>query len=318
MNNYYRVVLGKKNAFAQQCVQEGFVGVDYNLPDLSGLLSLGDEAFYDSISEELFKVLPDVTKIGNSLGTGVVNKLARRIRIGDFVICHMGDRTYRVGKVTSEYVYAGGQPLPHRRMVEWYDEVIQRDDMSTDLQGSVGGPLSIVGPDSITKYKDEIIRLLNGSSTVVKDTIYDPDIENPVAFAMEKHLEDFLIRNWAQTNLSNEFEIYKEDGEIVGQQFSTDVGPIDILAVSRDKKRLLVLELKRGRASDVVVGQLLRYMGFVKGKIAEEGQHVEGCIIALEDDPKLQWAISTLPNITFYRYEVSFSLHEQNTVSGLK
>ena len=97
MNNYYRVVLGRKNAFAQQCFQEGFVGVDYNLPDLSGFSSLSNEAFYDAVSEELFNSLPNATKVSNSLGTGVVNKLARRMRIGDFVICHMGDRTYRDG-----------------------------------------------------------------------------------------------------------------------------------------------------------------------------------------------------------------------------
>jgi RecB family endonuclease NucS len=45
-----------------------------------------------------------------------------------------------------------------------------------------------------------------------------------------------------------------------------------------------VVELKRGRASDVVVGQALRYMGFVKEQLAEDDQTVEGAIIALDDD----------------------------------
>jgi restriction system protein len=127
---------------------------------------------------------------------------------------------------------------------------------------------------------------------------------------MEKHLEEFLVRNWIQTDLSRDFTIYEDEGELVGQQFSTDVGPIDILAISRDKKRLLVVELKRGRASDVVVGQLLRYMGYIKGKVAEPDQTVEGCIIALEDDQKLQWALSTQPNVAFYRYQISFKLNK--------
>jgi restriction system protein len=90
--------------------------------------------------------------------------------------------------------------------------------------------------------------------------------------------------------------------------WKTDAGQIDILAVSKDKKRLLVIELKRDRASDVVVGQLLRYIGFVKEEIAEKDQIVEGAIIALEDDPKLRWALAAVPNVTFYRYEISFKL----------
>jgi restriction system protein len=74
----------------------------------------------------------------------------------------------------------------------------------------------------------------------------------------------------------------------VEQQYGTNEGTIDILAISRDGRRLLVVELKRGRASDVVVGQILRYMGYVKEQIAEPHQTVEGAIIALEDDQKLR------------------------------
>ncbi|MEK6627187.1 MAG: endonuclease NucS domain-containing protein, partial [Bdellovibrionota bacterium] len=136
----------------------------------------------------------------------------------------------------------------------------------------------------------------------------DPDIEDPVAFAMEKHLEAFLVTNWNQMILSKDFDIYEEEGEPVGQQFATDAGSIDILAISKDKKRLLVLELKRGRASDVVVGQVLRYMGFVKEQIAEDDQTVEGVIIALEDDPKMRWALVSVQSITFYKYQISFKL----------
>jgi RecB family endonuclease NucS len=44
--------------------------------------------------------------------------------------------------------------------------------------------------------------------------------------------------------------------------------PIDILAVSKDGTCLLVVELKRGRASDVVVGQALRYIGYVQDELA--------------------------------------------------
>jgi hypothetical protein len=47
-----------------------------------------------------------------------------------------------------------------------------------------------------------------------------------------------------KTELGKEYDIYEEDGE-KGQQYQTDTGPLDILAISKDKKRLLVVELKR-------------------------------------------------------------------------
>ena len=110
------------------------------------------------------------------------------------------------------------------------------------------------------------------------------------------------------TDLSKEYNIYEEEGEVVGQQYPTDTGPIDILAISKDKKRLLVVELKKGRASDVVVGQILRYMGYAQEELAEEGQTVKGVIIALEDDQRIRRALAVVPSIDFYRYQVSFKL----------
>jgi restriction system protein len=98
------------------------------------------------------------------------------------------------------------------------------------------------------------------------------------------------------------------DGEIVGQQFKADTGPIDILAVSKDKKTLLVVELKKGRASDVVVGQIQRYMGYVKEELAEKGQTVRGVIIALEDDLRIRRSLAVATNIEFFRYQVGFKL----------
>ena len=78
--------------------------------------------------------------------------------------------------------------------------------------------------------------------------------------------------------------------------------------MSKDKKHLLVVELKKGRASDAVVGQTLRYMSYVQDELAEEGQTVQGAIIAHEDDPRIRRALAMTPSIVFYRYQVSFKL----------
>jgi len=67
-------------------------------------------------------------------------------------------------------------------------------------------------------------------------------------------------------------------------------------------------ELKKGRSSDAVVGQTLRYMSFVQDELAEEGQTVLGVIITHEDDKRIKRALTMTHNISFYLYQVSFKL----------
>ncbi len=241
------------------------------------------------------------------MSCGALWTVSKGAQKGDLVLCPDGAGTYRIGEFLGEYYYAEGETLPHRRKVQWLDATIERAAMSEALRNSTG---SIGTVCNISNYREEIEGLL-GADAIPHPTLSvsgDSEIEDPIAFALEKHLEDFLVTNWGQTVLSSEFSIYEEDGESIGQQYQTDAGIIDILAVSKDRKRLLVIELKRGRASDVVVGQVLRYMGYLKDQIAEDDQTVEGVIIALEDDRKLRWALMSVPSISFYRYEVSFNL----------
>ena len=70
----------------------------------------------------------------------------------------------------------------------------------------------------------------------------------------------------------------------------------------------IVIELKKGRASDRVIGQIQRYMGYIKDEIAEDDQEVKGIIIAFEDDQRIRRALSVTNNIEFYRYRINFNL----------
>jgi restriction system protein len=180
--------------------------------------------------------------------------------------------------------------------------------MSNELKNSSG---SIGTVSNISAYTVEIESLLSGEfkSPIIST---DATVENPSEFALEKHLEDFLVQNWKQTDLGRDYDIFEEDGELVGQQYQSDTGPMDVLAIKKDKSQLLVVELKKGRASDAVVGQILRYMGYVKQELAEPNQTVKGVIIALDDDTKIRRALAITPDISFYRYEVSFKLIRSN------
>ena len=174
--------------------------------------------------------------------------------------------------------------------------------MSEELRNSTGAINSV---SNITKHSFELNEFIEGSSSLLISN--NDEVEDASMFALERHLEDFLVENWENTELAKKFDIY-QDEEVFGQQFQTDTGPIDILAISKDKKELLVIELKKGKASDTVVGQIQRYMGYIKNEFLEEGQTVKGAIIALEDSLKIKRALSVTSDIDFYRYKVNFEL----------
>ncbi len=309
MKNYYRIMLGKKSIYAEEGHKMNVIGAgwlyDY---DLTGKLPDDWREFNQKTIPIYLQQNPDKTKVAAGLACGMLHTITKGIKIGDIVLCPDGKGSYFVGEVTSDYFYHSGKVLPHRRSVNWFSKQIARDVMSEELKNSSG---SIGTVSNITKYAEEIESLILGSKPATLIST-DASIENPSVFALEKHLEEFLVHNWHHTDLGKHFDIFEEEGEIVGQQYLSDTGPIDILAISKDKKELLVVELKKGRASDVVVGQIQRYMGYVKEVLAEANQSVRGVIIAFEDDIKIHRALSVANNIEFYTYKVSFKLEKKS------
>lgn len=305
MKNYIRVMLGRGSVHAPKCLAEDFIGTDYLIDqDLTGKLPEDWREFNRDFIPVYLSRNPGKSRVAAGLACGALWTVSKGIQKGDLVLCPDGEGHYHVGEVTGDYSYEPDGILPHRRSVHWFGKTIQREAMSDALKKAT---MYYGTVNNLTAYGEEIETLLEGAS-VPKIIVTDETVEDPSAFAMEKHLEEFLVQNWAHTELGKNYVLYEVDGEQVGQQYPSDTGPIDLLALSKDKKTLLVIELKRGRASDVVVGQILRYMGYVQEVLAEEGQAVKGAIIALEDDQRIRRALAMVPAITFYRYQVSFKL----------
>ncbi|MUM77347.1 DUF1016 family protein [Pseudodesulfovibrio sp. F-1] len=305
MRQYFRIMLGRGSRLASECIEGGFIGANYEVKqDISGRLP-DDVRSFNTLCVPIFlESHPGKSKVSASLSCGALWTVCKGARTGDVVLCPDGGGRYVVGEFNGEYEYHPGGNLPHRRPVTWYKERIDREDMSQALKNSCG----IIGTVcNITKFKEEIDRLLE-TSPAAQYGVKNEIVEDLTCFALERHLEDFLVDNWEQTELGKDYDLVKEDGELVGRQFQTDTGAIDLLAISKDGKTLLVVELKRGRASDAAVGQVLRYMGFVRDELAEEGQQTKGTIIALEDDARIRRALAIVPDVDFYRYQVSFKL----------
>jgi restriction system protein len=297
-------MLGAGSAHVAECVAGNFVGTDYGIArDLTGELNDDWRVFNKSLIPEFLAVHPEKTRIGAGLSCGAIWTVSRGMAIGDIALCPDGSGRYLIGEIVGPYHYEAGGVLPHRRPVRWTGASIERSSMSVPLRNSTG---SIGAIANINSFREEIEQLI-GKPVGPHLSSSDETIEDVAAFAMERHLEDFLIQNWNSTDLGKAYDIYA-DGDALGQQLMTDTGPLDILALSKDRKTLLVIELKKGRTSDAVVGQTLRYMGYVQDVLAEPSQTVRGAIIALEDDQRIRRALSMVPSIEFFRYEIDFRL----------
>ena len=98
--------------------------------------------------------------------------------------------------------------------------------------------------------------------------------------ASESEIEHSIVSNPS---------ILEEGLEVMGRQFPTTVGFIDILCKDKSEN-LVVVELKTGTGSSEVVGQIQRYMTWVDENLAE-GKQVRGIIVAKTYDEQLEHAI---------------------------
>jgi hypothetical protein len=130
-------------------------------------------------------------------------------------------------------------------------------------------------------------------------------------FGLETQLRDFIAGNIGAIEIDGKrLSVYIDPSERDGVEFPTEVGRIDILA--NDKSgNFYVFELKQGRSPDQAIGQLARYMGWVKHTVGK-GRNVSGVIVAKTITDKLRYAASVVPNVSLYEYEVSFKLNSAN------
>lgn len=157
--------------------------------------------------------------------------------------------------------------------------------------------------------ESDLLTILNYYKDVVSIEVKKEDSSiGQGLFYMENQLEDFIIHNWESTELGKRFDLIIEEGELISQQFRTDIGRIDILAKDKKTNSFIVIELKKDQTSDDTVGQITRYMGWIKKNKNEK--NVKGIIIAGEFDKKLEYALEAVPNIEVFLYQVDFKLSE--------
>lgn len=317
MTYYLRVMLGRQGIHAKDCLREGIVGTDFDFDqDLSGYLLPTWNESRKELTRIYKELKPDKTPIALGLNCGAIWTVSKGLPVGGIVVSPLGNGEYVYGEVSGDYQYVGGSYFPHQRTVNWSKDRILGTAMSEPLLKACQLPLTAI---DLNPYAAELDALVGNQGLGPQVTVNDENVENASRFALEAILEEFLVSNWKHTAFAEKYKIYEVDGELVGQQFPAGKGWIDILAISHDESEYLVLELKRGRASDIVVGQLLRYMGFIKREYCkdedrkkdENRKKVRGAIVAHEDDQRIRDALSMVNDVDFYKYSIDFKLAVQ-------
>ena len=132
----------------------------------------------------------------------------------------------------------------------------------------------------------------NNESDLIENEVED-SIE--ARASIERDLHDYLSQHLNQIDPT----LALHAG---GVEYQTEAGRVDILAVDKDKNRV-VIEIKAGKAKDSSLGQLLGYMGC----LTTEKKSVRGILVASEFDPRVVFACRGLPNIRLVKYSLNFS-----------
>jgi len=120
---------------------------------------------------------------------------------------------------------------------------------------------------------------------------------------LEQYLEDLLVEQWDTLPCGEELEFLDRQVEC------GTLGTLDILARDRSTGDYVVIELKRDQGDDEVVGQVSRYMGWIKKQRADhEGVGVRGIIVAHQATERLRSAVSPHQNIGLYTYQFAVTL----------
>lgn len=111
----------------------------------------------------------------------------------------------------------------------------------------------------------------------------------------EKRLQEKVIEHW------KEYDLLK-DWDFCAQYYKLDEKNIlDIFARHKFEDKWIVIELKRNKSSDHVIGQILRYMGMLKEQ--KKCQNVLGAVISHDPDDDIYYAVQGASNISLWVYE---------------
>jgi len=121
MKRYFRIMLGAKSIYAEQCYEGNFIGGNFDVnTDLTGRLPDNWRDFNKEFIPLWLAGHPGKSKVSAGLACGALWTVAKGLKKGDIAVCPDGSGAYYVGEIIADYAYHPDTDLPHRRMVKWY------------------------------------------------------------------------------------------------------------------------------------------------------------------------------------------------------
>jgi len=288
-------------------LEHGIISIGWRA--LGDVSSLGE----DQLLELVGRTYPHYSPAAAKLSCRMLHKFYHSVQPGDIVIARRGTKKLAaIGTVKrAAYhdpnktldVYGPGQGYSNHLDVQWEDA--PRDKAFATIVFSM---------QTIYEIPEEKFRAFTevDVSEIGQTAIVEEGVQDQAEFVLEKYLEDFIVSNF-DAIFKKKLVLFSDPDEgSLGQQFDTEsVGVIDILAQDRNSNAFVVIELKKGRESDKVVGQVLRYMGWVAENLCQPSQEVFGIIICKEPDARLLYALKMVKNISVKYYRVDFRLQDQ-------
>lgn len=178
----------------------------------------------------------------------------------------------------------------------WGDYYPRLNDALKSLAGEL--KTDLIGVDGFMYY-------LNGIEITPEREITRPETI-PLE---EKVLSPIVARNVGRYLPGLEIFV-DEDGREGIKYDMGEAGQADLVCVDKDGN-YVVIEFKKGRTSDSVVGQILRYIGWTQENLCDRGQMVKGIIVTGEVDEKLRFATKPLKDlIKLKRYDLGLTLSD--------
>lgn len=278
-----RNVLGRE--ILKTRLEDGFWGLGERTPNRNNL-EVGDKVvFYEGNPTKSFVASATLKSRSFKLSSDERNKFSH-------------DRSLFTTEygVYLEEIHQFENPIPAEQVIDSLSFIENKEYWYSYFQG---------GTREI--FEKDYFAITRASPTTLTEQIKaTEDLQSESQFALEAHLEEFMFNNWDKIDFGEKLSLY-QDEEQNGRQYPAETWSIDFLCKDT-QNNFLIVELKRGKTSDATVGQILRYIGWVKENLAEKDQDVRGIIIAHEIDDALKYSVSGLPQVRVMTYRVDFRL----------
>jgi restriction system protein len=286
---FWKISPGKQAYLWEEFKAKNYIAIGWN--DVGDLRKFANR---DEIIRAFYDVYPD------SLPDQIL-EFYYDMKKGDKVLIYGNKNIYALGEILSDYHYKEEESdiyylYNHRRDVKWFeipDPPLSIEFLPEELQRKLMRPRTLIElTENEWKSIEEVIKEQPPPEEREQPSTTEPSF----SVSLERNLRDYLAENP---------NILENGLQLVGKEYPTDAGNIDILFKDKDGG-YVVVETKKGRESDKVVGQILRYIGWVK---KNKSPKVRGIIVTHSSDSNLEWAVEAVKDLVKLKfYKVKFEL----------